>query len=453
MSHSSQPEQDSSVETEEYPASYLDRGFDKVIQPTVIDWGYRARAAFDSLSGGIDRAGAALARKISWNDPVEGRPNVLCLDRAMLRKDVAEMRRHGEVNFPHISVQSVRRPQEDWVPPQWRRQTYIYNYVEEDIRWVRPHLKRFGLAFLRAAHAIRPIHAILAGNMDYWQDEALKLACEELGIPFVALCRENYLWPSEAELVKKQYLLAKFRYRGAAVAVASDPTREALYQTGAFHHGTITTTGWPRFDAWRDTGGRQSVEKDTITLFSYADPLYLAPKNFAQVLECFIALAAESAELVQFVLKAKKPNEVQNHFRQFPGLQGSRVKVVAEIDLPDLISRSKGIIGYNSSAVLEGLLCDTAIVIPFWGDSVRGVNDTTLHPARQEDQAVASFVTDPEQLKTVIRDIIAGRTDPRGDQAARLGRFAAFSHFEANTSSSHLVTEVVREAIARTHRR
>lgn len=436
----------------QYPAGYPDRGLDKVITPRFGDWIYRLRAWANSRGGGVEDRARRVVRKMEWHDVDPQRPTILCLDRALFRKDVIELRKRLPYNFPVARATTIKKYQEHWIPPQWRRQTFFGDYLNGPLEASRPLLARFGRSFLEQASRINRIDAVMAANTDYWQDDAIRLGCKELGIPFLVLSRENYLWPASAQMVKLQYKAAKFVYGGAGVAVASAPTRDTLYETGGFEDGAVWLTGWPRFDAWRDIAMIDVAARRTVTLVSYGDPLYLAPENFREVLDGFINLAERHRGRLRCVLKVKKQNEVALHFERHPRLRNAPIDVVSEEPLPSLFAESKIVVGFNSTAVVEALLSGAAVVVPTWGDSRRSAEASGLHYSRGGDREVAFFPESSVELTQLLDGLLENRLTPLGDASARLQRFSEYSHVEEGKLSSELVGEFIDHYVSKQSR-
>ena len=149
--------------------------------------GYRLRLRFDAMSGRLERAGRALGAVVDWRDWRADRPTVLCLRRSTFIKDVDELGRREAFNLAMVSAAKIKRIQAKWVAPAYRRQTYFYGFLQSELASDEKYLERFALSFLQAAIRKHPIDAVLAGNTDYWQDEAVKLACHKLKIPFLVL--------------------------------------------------------------------------------------------------------------------------------------------------------------------------------------------------------------------------------------------------------------------------
>jgi hypothetical protein len=413
----------------------------------IIELGYAVQRWWDRLTGEVRREAARLAAEIDWSNHVPGCPVVLCLDRALFRKDVAVLRKRTPFSYVDVSAKRLKRFQERWVAPKWRLQTYFTGYLEGPQSSVKPLLEQFGIAFLQAASRRHPIAGVLSGNFDYWQDDALKIACHCLGIPFFVLCRENYVWEAGVDYMKDRIADSKYRFLGAGVAVASEATNRSLSGSGGFDDGVLTITGFPRFDEWVGLAAVPTSERRTITLFSFADPLYLAPQTFAEVLEAFVGIAERYGDRLDFVIKMKKPNEVDELIGRFPQVKGKPIRITADPSVIDLARRSRAIIGFNSLVILESLLTEVPIVVPWWGDSVRGLDECVMHADLEQDRRYAYFPESSEALAALIEQAAQGTLPIKGTRQGRIARFSEQSLFSEQRAASDLVAKMLSSRI------
>ena len=94
-----------------------------------------------------------------------------------------------------------------------RQQAFFSAFLKEErCRQLRATLTEFGAAILSEARRHGPIDAVASANMDYWQDETMKLGCTALGIPFLVLCRENHTIPWTSPWKHEHIAKAKFRF-------------------------------------------------------------------------------------------------------------------------------------------------------------------------------------------------------------------------------------------------
>ncbi|MBK8161315.1 MAG: hypothetical protein IPK59_22040 [Rhodospirillaceae bacterium] len=420
---------------------------------------YSARLLVDRITGGIARTGRAIAREIDWEDYRPGRPTVLCLRRALFAKDIAELKKRTDLNLPCIHVTAIKRPQERWVAPKWRRQAHLWHDLNA-LPALRNRLEEFGVAFLDAARAQHPIDAVAAANTDYWQDEALRMGCRRLGIPFIALSRESYGIGRGRDFVANNYKSGNFYFNGTGCAVASDVCADFMRGQAAMRDAVICTTGWPRYDAWRDYPMPPLKDRKWITLMAYGDPrqVQYAAANFRDVLNSFAKAAERQLELpeaqrLHFVIKMKKRNE-DDYIRAIrPDLDALGIEILADMPLPDIVTRSRMIVGFNTLAVLEGLLGGCAVVVPVWSDSERDRSASLLHPDNPDDDRVCYFPRNPADFEALLGQAEAGTLPPKGSLQERLARFSRHSVVTSDVTASQRFETFVRSLLAQADER
>lgn len=409
---------------------------------------YLTRLALESRTGGVERAGRRMAAGIDWSTWKPGRPTVLCLKRATFIKDVQEARATTDVNLVTVPATRIKRIQEKWIPPEWRIQSYFTDLLNRDLAPFRPYLQRFAEAFLKEAAKLHPIDAVMAGNTDYWQDEAIRLGCKALGIPFLVLCRENYTIAQDRANVLNHYGKAKFRYSGAGVAVYSEISKATMERMGAYPPGSIQVTGAPRFDQWLGLKSVPEAERNCITLVSYAYKIYEAMENFRDVAEIFTELAAREPKL-RFVLKLKKSNEDVDAFALYPALKGSKVELTADWSLVDLYPRSRAVVGCNSLAVAEALLSDAAVIVPAWKDALTNPDVCLYHYSVPEHAKCIYFPRSAEEFRGLMERAIAGILPPLGTREERLACFNEHIAFTPDVSAARKVEAFIRHFIGK----
>jgi hypothetical protein len=412
------------------------------------------RLLLDQATGGIERTARRMAAKIDWSDWKPGRQTVLCLARAQFRKDIIELRERTRFNWVTISATKPKKCQEPWVAPQYRDQTYFTQYLDKNMdgrcRHLRAGLEMFGHHFLKAAALVHPIDAVMAGNTDYWQDDAIKLGCRRLGIPFLVLARENYTKPSDARRLMERFLDSKFRFSGTAVAVFAKETRDVMVSSGSFTDSAVSVTGAPRFDRWLEIGKAPQNERIYMTFLSYADPIYLAERNFAECLNVFAEAAkANTNPDLRFIIKVKKPSEVEPIEAALPQIAEYPVQITWDMPLYELLPRSRIVIGYNSLAAAEGFLTDAPVVIPTWGDALREEDESLIYFGNPADAAVADFPRSIEELRELIARGATGQLKPKGTPAERRARFSRHIALPETGTCSTEVQKFVERYVAK----
>lgn len=415
---------------------------------TIRDRAFLMRARWDAATGGIERAASALATQIDWSAWQPDRLTVLCLNRAAFSKDVEEMRLRTDLNLVTLSAAKLKAPQSAWIPPEWQLQTYFTGLVRNQLRMYRPFLQQFGKCFLQAVQRTHAIDAILAGNSDYWQDEALRLACNEVGIPFLVLCRENYSIASDQEYIRKHYRDAAFKFSGTAMAVYSDKCKQLVDESGAFPSGAVWSTGAPRFDRWRDVPTRIPEQRDAITLISYAWPFYFAAKNFSEVGEMFAKLAESAGDGIKFVVKVKKENEVQDAIEASPSLKSPAIHFSSDWPLFDLLPRSRAIIGCNSMAVAEGLMTEIPVIVPAWNDALSDPALCIYHYSIPLHSKCIYFPRSAEEFLALVERALRNELPTKASLADRRACFSDHIRVPNETTSSASVAEFIRRYVS-----
>ena len=419
----------------------------------VPDAFYRCRQLLDAATGGIRRAAEQTAGDIDWSEWRPGRPTVLCLDRALFRKDLAELRQRSNLNLATVGAKRIKRPQEAWVPPRWRRQTYFSYDIAHELASHRQGLADFGLHLLRTAQREHPVHAVLTANTDYWQDEALKFACSALDIPFLVLSRENYGIAKARETFREIYRKARFRYEGAGIAVASPTCVKTFNESGSAPTARVEATGWPRYDAWLDVKPLPPEQRTFVTLLSYVAPLYWAQQNFKEVLDIFVDAAIAYRKRnpngpYRFVVKMKKPNEGEDHYVFCPRLRDAPVELTADIPLPEIAPQSRILIGFNTLALLEALLGGGAVVIPCWSDAERTPDQSLMHRDDALDAKVAYFPTSAAAFTELFHRAIDDQLPAKGSVEQCYERFSRQSLLVPGVPASAMVEKFIRSFIS-----
>lgn len=397
---------------------------------------------FARLAGPRNAARVLVAR-MDWGEIRPDLPTVLCLQRPHFKNDIDELRKRTQINWVCINNEFLGHVQSAWVPPEMRKQTAYQRCRTPEYTRYWQRLERFGGELLDIISRRAAIAAVMTAHIDYWQPEGVRLATKERGLPFLALCRENPTLPYEQDAVRSYY--SSFAFEGDGVAVFSEATRDIFVNSGACAPDRLYVTGAPRMDVWHETPRR--VEPRTlITLLSYRDPDYLAPRSFVEVLQVFVDAARTTpANGVEFLVKAKNKADLEA-IRGLVGDVPPRLTISFDTPLPHVLPRSRLVVGFNSMSVLEALLSDAKIVIPHWADADRSSSQLMFDPRDPAYSDAVSFAGDPKQLKRAIEEAAARDPDPAGaaEVEARLtvlNRHMHVTHDEASAA----VEEFVRE--------
>jgi hypothetical protein len=117
------------------------------------------------------------------------------------------------------------------------------------------------------------IDAVVTGNFGYCAERELAAALEELGIPFIALHKENS-WSAGTQLFwEKVYRERKGPFLGRHILVYSPIERDLQVRAGVIDRSRVEVVGMPRLDEihrWRMTN--VGLKPKPIVLFASFDP-------------------------------------------------------------------------------------------------------------------------------------------------------------------------------------
>lgn len=399
--------------------------------PRAVHWLYRLAGV------------GPLAHLLSWTIVPGPRrreaPAVLCVSRLLFDKDIEQLRlRTQRLNWPTLRTNLLGLVQRAWTPEELREQTRYFesSRADRDAAWKES--EKFGLTLLALAKKRYGVAAVMSANIDYWQDEGLRRACRHLGIPFLVLSKEHQTIPVTFPRTVEHYRSLNFRYTGTAAAVFGASTKDLLLESGACAADQIWVTGPPRLDQWRDLD-QTTVTKDTLTLLSYADPSYMAPRSFSDVLALFADAAARHRESgMRFVVKCKNPHDRDHIMALLEKHRGHQLELAVEMPLFDLLPRSRLVIGYNSLAMLEALFSNAVLAVPQWGDARRDPAEQNIDPTDPECLVVYDLVESPEDLCRVIDEAVRP-FDFVPDRAKRFRLLNKYFHTSRDETSSLLV--------------
>lgn len=390
--------------------------------------------------GGPEPAAAVLTwLTLRGQIPVD-RLTVLWSRRPQFSKDVSELKTRTGIHFLEFSKARYQAMLEAWVPWPMRRQVFFQGESGWEADRARRMAKDFAVAFLRRLRRKQRIDAVLAANINYWQDEGLGAACSEMRLPFLVLSREHPLTRLSADWIRVLHRLHRFRFRGDGVAVFGALTRDALVAGEACKPEQIWITGAPRFDAWHEVDLRL-CSRDCVALMSYGEPTYFAVENYREAVLAFGRASARVPDC-RFVLKCKNEFNVRLAMEILAELPAHSVSVEMTTPLTELFPRCKLIAGFNSLSLLEGLLAQARIVVPHWKDARRPAEDLLFAPDDPILSQVVAFADSPEAFEGFL---VAGaqtphRTPPAEDRSAILHRYC---HVPENGTASDAVAQFI----------
>ena len=362
------------------------------------------------------------------------RPVVLCLNSLQFNRDIDALSRWGtKYTWAALLDSFLSETQERWIPEHLQKQAYYVNESDpQDPVWQKS--KRFAIGILQQFVAKgAKIAAVLSGNWDYWNEECMRLACDEVGVPFLVLMREHDLTGIRKRLADEFYGPLKRIPHVTAVAGAGQASQDLLEEMNLFPRSKIRLTGWPRHDMWR-----HPVAPDydrPVVLMSYYKG-YNAAEDFQDMLGRFAEMARRYPH-IPFLVKAKHIYE-QATLTEISNRRGLGLNIIDTRDLPAVLNNARVVIGFNSAAMYEALLAPVPIVIPRWGQTAQDPIAIAPSPADERLKGHMEFISSPEAFEaTVARYIESG--PPPLDMAERA---RVFGHYFVHTPDRTQVQRV-----------
>jgi hypothetical protein len=309
-----------------------------------------------------------------------------------------------------------------------------YRFETEELQKKRLELRAFWEEIVRRLSVIKPIHLVITGNFSYAAEQELTVACEELGVRFVALHKECLNTPALAEFYQNVYHTHKSQFRGSKILVYNSSEAGIMLGSGIAQDNQVSITGMPRMDAlhqWRRSaagrGSKNRNQRPCLVLFSFNEktgmpwvgdktshdrrmkmgPEYDGLSISTLVEDCHKVvweLAEENAELEVFIKTKANMNGYKTLNQVYgPGYQKrvpSNLKIIHGGDPLPLLIRADAILSFNSTTLLEGLAAGKAVVQPRYAEAI----DPAITPYVIDLGQAALYADTRDELKQKLLD-------------------------------------------------
>lgn len=370
------------------------------------------------------------------------KPAILCLNSDQFNRDVLELGKYGKRYEYMLLPDTLLVDGQPWVPPPLREQSAYVNFKGPTVERVWEKSRRFGRAVIDdARRSGADVVAVMAGNWDYWNEECMRLACTELGLPFLVLLRESYL--NTYGLQENIDYFAQWRRipQPDAIAMAGPLTVSLFEKLNLFAKAPMIPTGWPRFDVWRRPAA--PMMDRPVVLMSYFRGYY-ADQHFLDMMETFNDLAKQYPR-VPFVVKAK-------HFPQAEQLEkirqerGFSVPIADVLELPSLLCNARAVIGFNSMVMFESLLSPAQLILPHWGETAKDPGALAPSPLDKRLEGHMMFADTEEMLRQMVVWAIEGQLPPPNMEARRK-TFREYFAFDEDRTNLERVEDFIDAAL------
>lgn len=365
------------------------------------------------------------------------KPYVLCMSIERFDRDIEALMRFGSritwASFPgdiNVAVQKL------WMPRIMQSQMKYTLHGEQDYaRRAWAQSLEFFLAFLRKLIAERNLKAVITGNTNYWEEEALRVACKRLKIPCIALSREysiSELWQNYSV---DTYRGMNFKFKGDIIAAAGRFAVDYYVKGGVVEPERVRLAGHPRTDLYTH-GDTADGEKRKVTMLSYGDPFHYAHLNMLEAIIVFSWLSRqEKYKHLEFVVKCKDQQDLK-WFKKYTRALEHNYRVDVSRDTYKIIKTSRIVIGYGSTAVWEALLTGAQIVVPHWYDTVLKQFSHGIHPSDPDFAKEVYFPRSAEEFRQTMEKLLEADEMPVDrDLRKRLFRKAYFLPEDGKTCS------------------
>jgi hypothetical protein len=264
---------------------------------------------------------------------------------------------------------------------------------------------------------------------------------QELGIPFIALHKENLKTPGRVEFFERVYRERRGPFTGREILVYNQIERDLQIRAGVADASHIAITGMPRLDrmhSWRRANAG-TAQRNRILFFVFSSATgmpRLARKgetagqvwfedeenedgdiSLARLSEgtCRTLLQiAEDNPDIEVVVKSKGRRRDLNETAALFGVAGEaqlppNMCVVHGGDTLDLIADASIVCGFNSTALLEAVAAGKPVVMPWFAEAETPESLPYLIDLR----AISVAATSPDKLReALIRGALEGRPVP-----------------------------------------
>jgi hypothetical protein len=214
--------------------------------------------------------------------------------------------------------------------------------------------------------------------------------------------------------------------------------KKTLLNAGFAKEEKIVVSGPPRFNRWNYLLSNQHTKK-YITLLSFPGNDYWAPFTYNDILFAFRAMSHKYINY-NFVIKCKDGWHI-SQTQQILSNDVGNITLTVDMDMIDLLSQSKVIIGFNSLSFLEALLAQAHLILPYWGDSKHDPYLLQVDPQDPETQEIIDIAGSREHFAELLEQRITAE-DYQGDMKKRIEYLNKYIYFDENNKSVDIFEKV-----------
>jgi hypothetical protein len=274
---------------------------------------------------------------------------------------------------------------------------------------------------------------VVTGNFGYYAERELAAALEDLGVPFIAMHKENLKSAGRREFSKVIYRERRGPFTGRRILVYNENERQLQIEAGIASPDRISVCGMPRLDRlhqWRRANGGRTMpgsQQPQVLFFSFT-PKTILPRisrraganlngnveslgedteamNWNQLAklthQAIIRLAEETPD-VNVVIKTKvRKREWSEMYRMLDDRHDlpPNLRIVIGGDPTELILESQVVCGFNTTALFEAIAAGKPVIVPRFEEAL----DERLRPFIVDPEDAVDYADSPEALMALLR--------------------------------------------------
>ena len=371
--------------------------------------------------------------------------NILCIERSMFEKDIDELsyrvRKYGWIWLRKNQITVYQIPV---LPNSHLLQTGYLNKIHEAPQKWEECIKR-SKTLIKRFQTEKNVCALMLGNLDYWQDHSLRVACNELDIPVLVLQKEYpYNDLKLVDIEFEHYKKTKYKPNADAIMVFGKRMKDAYSKLENFDLNKIFVTGSPRIDRWRSIENTSQSTYEGLVIISFMFRVYNKP--FLDMLNK-ISICFKNKNLGKITVKSREQadHQIIVDFCKEKGIKN--VEVIQNISIHDLVSHSKAVIALNSLATIESMLSTKQILIPDW--FIENHDEKLFDPNNKLSQEVVNLCFKEQDLLDNIEKIFNTKNSDVSEECvkARKEFIKKFWEYDENNSACGKVQKVIDKLV------
>lgn len=366
--------------------------------------------------------------------------NILILNKAMFNEDaMATFGEDPRFRLYGVHRQVIKALARAFFSPDIDDNWYVNVSKEDEAN--KSAYRKFAMNVLAGVLKRRCFDVVLTANYAYYAEREFAAACEQLGVAFIALHKENIRSPGFAEFMERVYRERRGPFTGRRVLVYNELEKSIEQRAGVAGSDRITVTGMPRMDRCHQhrkkmqASGRLEVPEPAVLLFSFGPKTLLpglvrkmnAPpyrryreklepeleklgwhRLFHEVHRAMLKLALANPDIiVRIKTKGVSADQEVASVRQILGVDRlpDNLQVVFGGDPLTHIIRSAVVCGFNTTALLESVAVGVPAVVPRWAEFL----DSTMQHYIVDFGGAVEYVESEEKMIARLAELARTR--------------------------------------------